>query len=79
MQHLTGLTQTDWSAAFRDVQGAGEIRYVMLAERQAIAVFSDEVLNATSIVAPRPAAAPDLTPDMAKLELADLSRRVFRY
>ncbi len=79
MQQLTGQSQTDWSAAFRDVQGAGEIRYVMLAERQAIAIFRDDVLNATSIVAPRPAAAPDLTPDMEKLELEELSRRVFRY
>lgn len=79
MQHLTGQSQTNWSAAFRDVQGAGEIRYVMLAERQAIAVFRDEVLNATSIVAPRPAAAPDLAPDMEQAELENLSRLVFRY
>jgi len=64
MQNMGG--GQDWSASFRDLQDTGPIKYIRLSPAQAIAVFHDEVLKATSIVAPRPAPKVDLTPDMDK-------------
>ena len=45
----------DWGQPVEGLEGVGEIRYVMITPDQAIAVFRDDVLDATSIVASRPA------------------------
>jgi hypothetical protein len=44
----------DWDRQFSSMTGIGEIRYVMIAANQAIAIFKDDALHATSIVAPKP-------------------------
>jgi hypothetical protein len=65
MQLLAGQASPDqWSAPFRSLEGIGEIKYVMIGAGQAIAIFRDDVLKATAIVAPRPAEALDVTPDL---------------
>lgn len=46
----------DWSEPFTNLERVGEIRYVMITPKQAVAVFRDDVLGATAIVAPRPVA-----------------------
>lgn len=80
MQLLAGQNApSQWSAPFRNLDGAGEIRYVMIGANQALAIFRDDVLKATSIVAPRPAEQVDLTPDLeAAREEAEV-RAIFRY
>jgi hypothetical protein len=65
MQLLAGQASPDqWSAPFRNLEGIGEIKYVMIGAGQAVAIFRDDVLQATAIVAPRPAEALDVTPDL---------------
>ena len=46
------------------MEGIGEVRYVMIGANQAIAIFRDELLQSTSIVASQPAQPGDLTPDL---------------
>jgi hypothetical protein len=55
MMQLMFEASRDWSAPFARLDHVAEIRYVMIAPSQAIAVFHDEALHATAIVAPRPA------------------------
>ncbi len=57
MQQMT-LGGVDWTSTLRNVSGAGEIRYITLAPDRVIAVFADDVLRATSIVAPVPSPVP---------------------
>ena len=65
MQLMAGQgSQAQWSTALRDIEGAGEIKYVMIGANQAVAIFRDDVLKATSIVAPQPAEPVNLTPDL---------------
>lgn len=65
MQLMAGQgSQSQWSASFHDLEGTGEIKYVMIGANQAIAIFRDDLLKATSIVAPRPAEPINLTPDL---------------
>jgi hypothetical protein len=80
MQLMAGQGSSgQWSAPFQNMEGIGEVRYVMIGARQAIAIFRDDVLKATSIVAPRPTEALDLTPDLdAAREEAEM-RAIFRY
>jgi hypothetical protein len=80
MQLIAGQgSQAQWSAPFRDMEGAGEIKYVMIGANQAVAIFQDQVLKATSIVAPRPAEPVNLTPDLeAAREEAEM-RSIFGY
>ncbi|HEY7642592.1 MAG TPA: hypothetical protein VH814_22855 [Steroidobacteraceae bacterium] len=80
MQLMAGQgSQARWSEPFRDMEGTGEIKYVMIADNQAVAVFRDDVLKATSIVAPRPPDAVNLTPDLeAAREEAEM-RSIFGY
>jgi hypothetical protein len=53
---------TDWTAGFEGMTRVGEIRYVMLSPDQAVAVFRDDALHATSIVAPTPPPPPPAVP-----------------
>jgi hypothetical protein len=53
-----------WSQPFRDMEGIGEVRYVMIGLKQAIAIFRDDLLKATSLVAIQPVQPADLTPDI---------------
>jgi len=71
--------QSDWSAPFQGIEGTGPIRYVMLAENQAIAIFRDEVLGATSIVAPRPTPPTPLQFDMEALQREAMARSVLGF
>lgn len=80
MQLLAGQgSQADWSQALRNVQGTGEIRYVMIADNQAVAIFQDDVLKATSIVAPRPAEPVDLTADIEAAKEEAETRSILGY
>jgi hypothetical protein len=54
MMELVFETSFDWSAPFANIERTGEIRYVMITPGQAVSVFRDDALKATSIVAPRP-------------------------
>jgi hypothetical protein len=54
MMELAFEAGVDWSAPFANLDRTGEIRYVMITPYQAVAVFRDDALNATSIVASRP-------------------------
>jgi hypothetical protein len=56
MMELALETSFDWTAPFANIQRVGEIRYVLITPKQAVAVFRDDALGATSIVAPRPPA-----------------------
>jgi len=56
MQKMTAPAGLDWTASFKDLTGTGEIRYVELTPDHVVAVFSDDILQATSIVAPLPPA-----------------------
>jgi len=57
MQQMAASAGVDWTSALQNVSGAGEIRYIALAPDHVIAVFADEILRATSIVAPMPLSA----------------------
>jgi hypothetical protein len=80
MQLMAGQgSPAQWSTALRDIEGAGEIKYVMIGDNQAVGIFRDDVLKATSIVAPQPAEPVDLTPDLeAAREEAEV-RSIFGY
>ena len=69
----------DWSASFKGLQGTGEIRYVMITPKQAVAVFRDEILDATSIVAPRPAPPMSASVDMDAAKREAFARSVFGF
>jgi hypothetical protein len=65
MQLLAGQASSgDWSAPFRDMEDAGEIKYVLIGDKQTVAIFQDDALKATSIVATRPPAPVDLEVDL---------------
>lgn len=51
MQKMTAPTDIDLATSFQDLTGSGEIRYITLAPDHVIAVFTDDILHATSIVA----------------------------
>ena len=53
-----------WSVPFSNMEGIGQVQYVMIGANQAIAIFQDDWLKATSIVATQPAERLNLTPDM---------------
>lgn len=69
------LGGTNWSAPFTSISGTGEIRYVMLSPKQAIAIFQDDVLHATSIVAARPPAG-EVTLDLEKAKIEAEERAI---
>jgi hypothetical protein len=80
MQVLAGQASPEqWSAPFRDLEGIGEIKYVMIGDHQAIAIFRDDVLKATSIVATRPAEPIDVTPDLEAAKEEAEVRSIFGY
>lgn len=80
MQLMTGQgSPGQWSQAFSGIEGTGEIRYVMIADNQAVAIFQDDLLKATSIVAPRPAEVIDLTPDLEAAKEEAETRSIFGY
>lgn len=54
MQQMTATSGIDWTTTLQDISGTGEIRYITLAPDHVIAVFADDILHATSIVAPVP-------------------------
>ena len=67
--------EAQWGETFRNMEGIGEIRYVMIGPKQAIAIFRDEVLKATSLVANQPAQPLGLTPDLeAAREEVEIAR-----
>jgi hypothetical protein len=80
MELMTGQgSQAQWSAPFRDMEDIGEVKYVMIGANQAIAIFRDDALQATSIVATQPAERLDLTPDIeAATEEAEM-RSIFGF
>jgi hypothetical protein len=55
MMQLIFEASQDWGAPFAELERTGEIRFVMITPGQAVAVFRDDALGATSIVAARPA------------------------
>jgi hypothetical protein len=69
----------DWSRAFHDLRDIGEIKYVMLTSDQAVAVFHDDLMKTTAIVAPRPSARPNLSPDMAKAQQEAMARSIYGF
>jgi hypothetical protein len=80
MQLMAGQgSGTQWGQPFSNLEGIGEIHYVMIAEDQAIAIFQDDVLKATSIVAPRPAELMDLTPDIEAAKEEAETRSILGY
>lgn len=70
-------SEAHWSEPFRDIEGTGEIKYVMIGANQAIAIFEDDFLKATSIVAIQPKEPMDLTPDIEALTEEQEMRRIF--
>jgi hypothetical protein len=60
MEHMASQGSVDWARMLDDVSDTGEIRYIKLAPDRVVAVFADNVLHATSIVAPEPPPAPDM-------------------
>ncbi len=80
MQLMAGQgSPAQWSGPFNNMEGTGEIRYVMIGENQAIAIFRDDVLKATSIVAPQPAEPFNLTPDIEAAQEEARLRSIFGY
>jgi hypothetical protein len=80
MQLMAGQgSLAQWSAPFSNIEGTGEIRYVMIGDNQAVAIFQDDVLKATSIVAPQPAELVDLTPDLDAAREEAETRSLFGY
>jgi hypothetical protein len=72
-------SEAQWSEPFRDMEGTGEIKYVMIGANQAIAIFSDDFLKATSIVATQPKEPLDLTPDIEAATEEQEMRRILGY
>jgi hypothetical protein len=60
MKQMATENGVDWARMLDDVSDTGEIRFIKLAPNHVVAVFADNVLHATSIVAPEPPPAPDL-------------------
>ena len=80
MQLMAGQgSGAQWGQPFSGLEGIGEIRYVMIADDQAIAIFQDDVLKATSIVAPRPVEPLDLTPDLEAAKEEAETRSILGY
>jgi hypothetical protein len=72
-------SEGQWSAPFRGMEGIGEISFVMIGARQAIAIFRDDALKATSIVATEPAEPVDLQPDLEAAKEEAEMRSIFGY
>lgn len=70
-------SQSQWSEPFRNMEGVDEVKYVMIGANQAIAIFKDYWLNATSIVATEPKEPLDLTPDLEAATEEQEMRRIF--
>ncbi len=68
-----------WSAPFQNMEGIGQVQYVMIGTGQAIAIFRDDWLKATSIVATQPAERLDLTPDLEAAKEEAEMRSIFGY
>ena len=68
-RELMDIQGTDWSAPFSRLEGTGEIRYVMITPKQAVAVFWDDMLHATSIVATPPTSPTTLDIEQQKRDL----------
>jgi hypothetical protein len=65
MQLMAGQgSDAQWSESFRDMEGIDQVKYVKIGTNQAVAIFQDYFLKATSIVAPQPKEPMDLHPDM---------------
>jgi hypothetical protein len=80
MQLMAGQgAPSQWAVPFRDMEGIGEIRFVMIGANQALAIFRDDLLKATSLVAPRPAEAVDLTPDLEAVREEAEMQAIFGY
>jgi len=83
MQLVTGgggmnLPQTDWDTS-SNMEGAGDISYVVLTNDRAVAVFRDDFLKATSIVAPRPRTRAKFPPDIGKATREARARSILGY
>jgi hypothetical protein len=80
MALITGQgSQAQWGQAFQNMEGIGEVKYVMIGANQAIAIFRDDLLKATSIVATEPLEPVNLHPDMeAEMKRAKM-RAIFGY
>lgn len=72
-------SEAQWSQAFQGIEGTGEVKYVMIGANQAIAIFRDEFLQATSIVATQPLPPRDLHPDMEELKEDAEMRSILGY
>jgi hypothetical protein len=68
MKQMAVENGVDWAQMLDDVSDTGEIRFIKLAPNHVVAVFADNVLHATSIVAPEPPPAPDLAAVMIDSE-----------
>jgi len=81
MANQGSASADQWSEPFRGMEGTGEIKYVTIAANQSIAIFRDDVLDATSIVAIRPKEPEpvDLTPDVAALTEEGEMRGILGY
>jgi hypothetical protein len=79
MMKLAIQAGTDWSQEFTNMPGTGEIRYVMIAPNQAVAVFKDDFLDATSIVAPAPPVESNAVFDMELAKRDAFARSVFGF
>lgn len=75
MMQRMAAGQVDWTRPFASLEGAGEVRYVMVAPGQALAVFRDDLLGATSIVAARPES-PEVPAGMEEAQRAETLRRI---
>lgn len=70
MKQMATENGVDWAQMLDDVSDTGEIRFIKLAPNHVVAVFADNVLHATSIVAPEPPPAADLAASMIDSEEA---------
>jgi hypothetical protein len=65
---MNQAADSQWSEPFRNMEGIGEIRYVKIGAAQAIAIFRDDLYQATSIVAHQPQGPATLTATTADIE-----------
>lgn len=72
-------SEAQWSRPFQGMEGAGQVKYVMIGPNQAIAIFSDEFLQATSIVATQPQPPVEVHPDMEELKEDAEMRAILGY
>jgi hypothetical protein len=68
MKQMATENGVDWAQMLDDVSDTGEIRFIKLAPNHVVAVFADNVLHATSIVAPEPPPAQDLAASLIDSE-----------